>query len=111
MDPSIVTVIASAHFLTDDELWVIPTHDEWKRPTLVGWVLREKRPWLEHSQLGNLGAKLPKVCTGNESERPPRDCTRRIQDFSRKSCWIILHSFSRRFPSQEFGIRTCARGE
>lgn len=54
MDPSIATVIASAHFLIDDELWVIPIHDEWERPTLVGWVLWEKRSWLEHSQLGNL---------------------------------------------------------
>lgn len=43
MDPSIATVIASAHFLIDRELWVIPTDDEWERPTLVGWVLWKGR--------------------------------------------------------------------
>lgn len=69
MDPSVATVIASAHFMSDVELWVIPTDGEWERPTLVGWVAWEKRSWLEHSQLGNL--VLSYLFTGNEANARP----------------------------------------
>lgn len=69
MDPSIATVIASAHFLSDVEHCVIRTDGERERPTLLGWVSWEKRSWLEHSQLGNL--VLSYLFTGNEANARP----------------------------------------